>query len=93
MRRSSLHSSAPLTDLAALSAAIMASPSIRDLLARHVEGASPVPDIPAGITCGEIIAAIYDLLENTPLAPHAAGIVDAVLTRAAFAAPARASRH
>ena len=57
MRRSSLHSSAPLTDLAALSAAIMASPSIRDLLARHVEGASPVPDIPAGITCGEIIAA------------------------------------
>ena len=93
MRRSSLHSSAPLTDLAALSAAIMASPSIRDLLARHVDTASHVPDIPAGITCGEIIAAIYDLLENTPLAPHAAGIVDTVLTRAAFAAPARASRH
>ena len=52
-----------------------------------------MPKIPAGITCGEIIAAIYDLLENTPLAPHAAGIVDTVLTRAAFAAPARASRH
>ncbi|HUD91744.1 MULTISPECIES: hypothetical protein [Sphingobium] len=93
MRRSSLYHCAPLTDLAALSVAIMASPSIRDLLARHVDITSHVPDVPAGITCGEIIAAIYDLLENTPLAPHAAGIVDAVLALAAFAAPARASRH
>ncbi|GBH32844.1 DUF5983 family protein [Sphingobium xenophagum] len=42
--------------------------------------------IPGGVTCGEIIAAIYDLLEGTPFAPYAAQIVDAVLTRStAFA--------
>lgn len=93
MRLSSVQHCAPLTDLTALSAAIMASPSIRDLLTRPVGGAPGVPEIPAGITCGEIIAAIYDLLENTPLAPHAAGIVDAVLTHAAYAGDARASRH
>ncbi len=88
----SLHDLAPLADLSALCAAIMASPSIRDMLSPALPGAH-IPEIPAGITCGEIIAAIYDLLEGTPFAPHAAEIVGAVLTRSAAFAGIRASMH
>ncbi|MAM11756.1 MAG: hypothetical protein CML23_15115 [Rhizobiaceae bacterium] len=88
----SLHDLAPLADLSALCAAIMASPAIRDMLSPPF-AATDIPEIPTGITCGEIIAAIYDLLEGTPFAPHAAEIVGAVLTRSAAFAGIRASLH
>ncbi|MFD1104092.1 hypothetical protein [Sphingobium olei] len=88
----SLHDLAPFADLSSLCAAIMASPAIRDMLSPPFPAAH-VPEIPAGITCGEIIAAIYDLLEGTPFAPHAAEIVGAVLTRSAAFAGIRASMH
>jgi len=89
----SFHDIAPLSDLSALCAAIMASPAIRDLLTPQDTLAVRSPEIPGGVTCGEIIAAIYDLLEGTPFAPHAAQIVDAVLTRSTAFASARASTH
>lgn len=93
MPLSSLHDLTPLADLSALCAAIMASPAIRDMLVPPQSlGARPA-DIPVGISCGEIIAAIYDLLDDTPLAPHAAQIVDAVLTRSAAFAGTRARLH
>lgn len=88
----SLHDLAPLADLSALCAAIMASPAIRDMLSPPF-AAAHIPEIPTGITCGEIIAAIYDLLEGTPFAPHAAEIVGAVLTRSAAFAGIRAILH
>ncbi|OAN58676.1 hypothetical protein [Sphingobium sp. TCM1] len=88
----SLHDLAPLADLSALCAAIMASPAIRDMLLPPLPTAH-IPEIPMGITCGEIIAAIYDLLEGTPFAPYAAEIVGAVLTRSAAFAGIRASLH
>jgi hypothetical protein len=89
----SLHDLAPLTDLSALCAVIMASPAIRDMLSPPLSFAACAPEIPAGATCGEIIAAIYDLLEGTPFAPHAAEIVGAVLTRSAAFVGIRASMH
>lgn len=89
----SLHDLAPLTDLTALCAAIMASPTIREMLSPQLAGAPNTLEIPAGITCGEIIAAIYDLLEGTPFAPHAGEIVGAVLTRSTVFAGIRASLH
>ncbi|MHA6767652.1 hypothetical protein [Sphingobium ummariense] len=88
----SLHDLAPFADLSALCAAIMASPAIRDMLCPPFP-AGHISEIPAGITCGEIIAAIYDLLEGTPFAPQAAEIVGAVLTRSAAFAGIRASMH
>jgi len=88
----SLHDLAPLADLSALCAAIMASPAIRDMLSPPF-AAAHIPEIPTGITCGEIIAAIYDLLEGTPFAPYAAEIVGAVLTRSAAFAGIRANLH
>jgi hypothetical protein len=84
---------APLADLSALCAAIMASPAIRNLLSTQRSGLPHILEIPAGITCGEIIAAIYDLLEGTPFAPHAGEIVGAVLTRSTVFAGIRASLH
>ncbi|WP_256213346.1 hypothetical protein [Sphingobium sp. YR768] len=88
-----MHDLAPPSDLSALCAAIMASPAIRDLLTPQISIATCAPAIPVGVTCGEIIAAIYDLLDGTPFAPHAAQIVDAILTRSTFVARARASMH
>ncbi|HEX7783456.1 MAG TPA: hypothetical protein VF509_11680 [Sphingobium sp.] len=93
MSLSSLHDLTPFADLSALCAAIMASPAIADLLTPQIATTTRTPEIPAGVTCGEIIAAIYDLLDGTPFAPHAAQIVDAVLTRSTFVARARASMH
>ena len=93
MSLSSLHDLAPFADLSALCAAIMASPAIADLLTPQIATTTRTPAIPVGVTCGEVIAAIYDLLDGTPFAPHAAQIVDAVLTRSTFVARARASMH
>lgn len=80
MPHSSLNGLAPLADLSALCAAILATPAIRELLRRRHSSTVRLATTPVGTTRGEIIAAIYDLLEDTPLAPHTAGIVDAVLT-------------
>lgn len=93
MHRTALHDHVPLADLSALSIAIMASPSIRGLITPRFPDTSGMPDMAIGIPCGEIIAAIYDLLEDTPLAPHASGIVDAVLRRTTAFAGIQTRRH
>lgn len=73
---------APLADISVLYAAIMASPAFRNLVTLPAPGSGYAAKIPTGVTCGEVIAAIYDLLEDTPFAPFAPDIVRVVLTHA-----------
>ena len=72
----SFHDIAPLSDLSALCAAIIASPAIRDLLAPRNTLAIRSPEIPGGVTCGEIIAAIYDLVEGNYFEPQRIAAAD-----------------
>lgn len=88
-----MHDLAALCEIPLLCAAITASPAMRDLIAASRSPATGTPPFPATVTRGDVIAAIYDLLMDTPLAPHAAEIVHAVLTRAVSAAPGRATAH
>lgn len=78
----SLHELGPLADISTLCDTIMASPAFREMFVPLGSAQIGPDDRLIGVTCGELIAAIYDLLEGTPLAPFASDIARAVLVRA-----------
>ncbi|WP_454883047.1 hypothetical protein [Sphingomonas oryzagri] len=74
-----------LTNLPALCAAIGASPDFHRLIGPATSGSNGptvAPDHASDAECGAIIVAIYDLLDGTPLAVHAAEIVGVFLAHA-----------
>lgn len=83
----------PLVDIATLCDAIMASPAFRDMFVPSASAWNGPDDRWIGVTCGELIAAIYDLLEGTPLAPLASDIAGAVLIRAVPRPGSRQTTH